>query len=317
MKARKPKLIQSILILSIFLFAAGCSKSTINIYDGEQESGTSGQSDTGNTLVTFNASIESRNMTRAMSPMKSGIKSHIYAYLPAANASSQETLAAQGVYVTSSPGVLSGADGYKMYLPNGIYNFYSVSDNYSTFPPTFSNGESESLFNGIDYLWWKSPRQDVTSSQINIPIVFQHACTQVVINVAGGSGVILNTLVSATITPPASGATMNIFTGIIPPATTYGRPNKMGIKGLTAQYIMLPLKTDTPMQLTLELNINNKTDLRTFTTEIPVPDGELKAGNSYVFNAIVDGNTVSFSQVSVKDWTEVDESGNPLYPSQR
>lgn len=317
MKTSQPKLIQSILILSIFLFAAGCSKSTINIYDGGQESGTSGQAEKGHTLVTFNASIESRNVTRAMSPMKSGIKSHIYAYLPAASTTGQETLAAQGIYVTSSLGVLSGADDYKMYLPNGIYNFYSVSDNFSTFPPTFSNGESEPLFNGIDYLWWKSPRQDITSSQINIPIVFQHACTQVVINVAGGSGVTVNKLVSATITPPAPEATMNIFTGIIPPATTYGRPDKMGIKGLTAQYIMLPLKTDTPMQLTLELNINNETDSRTFTTGIPVPDGELKAGDSYVFSAIVDGNTISFPQVSVKDWTEVDESGNPLYPSQK
>lgn len=317
MKTRQPKLFQSVFILSIFLSVAGCSKSTINIYDGKEESGTSGQADEGQTLVTFNASIESRNMTRAMSPMKPGIKSHIYAYLPAASAASRETLAAQGAYVTSSPGVLAGADGYKMYLPNGIYNFYSVSDNFSTFPPTFSNGESEPLFNGIDYLWWKSPQQDVTSSQINIPIVFQHACTQVVINVAGGSGVTLNKLVSATITPPAPGATMNIFTGIIPPATTYGRADKMGVKELTAQYIMLPLKTGTPMQLTLELNINNETDSRTFTASIPVPDGQLQAGDSYVFSAIVDGNTVSFPQVSVKDWTEVDESGNPLYPSQK
>lgn len=317
MKTRQSKLIQGIFILCIFLFVTGCSKSTINIYDGEEESGTSGQANKGQTLVTFNASIESRNVTRAMSPMKSGIKSHIYAYMSPASTTTQETLTAQGIYVTSSPGVLSGADGYKMYLPNGIYNFYSVSDNFSTFPPTFSNGESEPLFNGIDYLWWKSAQQDVTSSQINIPIVFQHACTQVVINVAGGNGVTLNKLVSATIAPPTPGATMNIFTGIIPSATTYGRPDKMGIKGLTAQYIMLPLKTDTPMQLALELNINNETDSRIFTAGIPLPDGELKAGDSYVFSAIVDGNTVSFPQVSVKDWTEVDETGNPLYPSQK
>lgn len=313
----QPKLTQGILLLSLFLFVAGCSKSTINIYGEEKESGTSGQAEKGHTLITFNASIESRNVTRSMSPMKSGIKSHLYAYLPSSSTTAQETLSAQGVYVTSSPGVLSGVDGYKMYLPNGTYNFYGVSDNFSTFPPTFYNGQSEPLFNGIDYLWWESPQQDVTSLQINIPVVFRHACTQVVIDVAGGSGVTLNKLVSATITPPAPGATMQMFTGIITPATTYGRPDKMGVKGLTAQYIMLPLKTAAPMQLTLELNINNEADSRTYTAEIPVPDGELKAGNSYVFSAIVGGNTILFPQVSVKDWTEVDESGNPLYPSQK
>ena len=40
-------------------------------------------------------------------------------------------------------------------------------------------------------------------------------------------------------------------------------------------------------------------------------------GFSYVFSAIIDGNSVSFPNVSIKDWTEVDESGNPIYPIQK
>lgn len=81
----QPKLTQGILLLSLFLFVAGCSKSTINIYGEEKENGTSGQAEKGHTLITFNASIESRNVTRSMSPMKSGIKSHLYAYLPSSS----------------------------------------------------------------------------------------------------------------------------------------------------------------------------------------------------------------------------------------
>ena len=49
--------------------------------------------------------------------------------------------------------------------------------------------------------------------------------------------------------------------------------------------------------------------------DVSVPGGELKAGDSYLFNAIIDGNTVTFSSVNVKNWTEVDETGNPLYPT--
>ena len=317
MKIRKPKPVQVLTIISMLFFISGCSKSIVNIYDGDEKGGIPGHPGKGHTLVTFNASIENLNVTRAMTLMKSGIKSHIYAYVPNTMISGRERLYVQGIYVTSSPGVLTGVDGYKMFLPNDTYNFYAVSDNYSTIPPRFTNGESEFLFNGIDYLWWGASQQDVTSSQINIPITFQHAGTQVVIEIEAGQGLVLNKLLSATITPPEPGETMQLATGIISPATTYDRPDKMGINGFTAQYIMLPLQTDVPMKLTLEVMADDEQSSRTYNAEVPLPDGELKAGDSYVFKAVIEDNTVSFPTVSVKNWTEVDETGNPLYPSQK
>ena len=44
------------------------------------------------------------------------------------------------------------------------------------------------------------------------------------------------------------------------------------------------------------------------------PDGELAAGNSYRFRAVINGDDVTFPQVGVSDWVDVDETGNPLYP---
>ena len=155
----------------------------------------------------------------------------------------------------------------------------------------------------------------MASSQINIPIVYLHAATQVVIEISEGESIRLNKLISATITPPEPGASMDLATGTIPPATTFDRPDKMGINGFLAQYIMLPLETSEPMSLTLEIMANGESASRIYTVDIPVPDGALKAGNSYLFSAIIDGNTVTFSSVNVKNWTEVDETGNPLYPT--
>lgn len=108
---------------------------------------------------------------------------------------------------------------------------------------------------------------------------------------------------------------MDLVTGTIPPATTLDSPDKMGINGFLAQYIMLPLKISTPLSLTMDVMVNGENTLRTYTVDVPVPGGELKAGDSYLFNAIIDGNTVTFSSVNVKNWTEVDETGNPLYPT--
>ena len=158
--------------------------------------------------------------------------------------------------------------------------------------------------------------QDVNSSQINIPIVYGHVATQVVVELTGGEGITINQLVSAMITPPVVGATMDLGTGVITPATAFGKADKMGINGLTAQYIMLPIRHSAPMTLTLEISADNENSTRTYTTQIPLPDGELKAGNSYLFKAVINGNSVTLASVNVKDWTDVDETGKPLYPTQ-
>lgn len=308
------------------LFLGSCAKTTV-IFDNDEHgnssqpdnsNGSGGDNDNNaNTLVMFNASIESRNMTRAMSPMKKGIQNQLFAFDATSTNSTVVTPIAQGLYLTTAPGVLTGNAGYKMYLTNGIYNFYAVSDNFSTIPPYFSTGKSEPLFNGIDYLWWSSPQHDITSTQVSIPIVYLHVATQVVIKVSEGDGIKLDRLVSATITTPEPGASMNLSTGVIPPTSQYSNsPDKMGVNGLLAQYTMLPLKTTTPMNMTLEVVFDGEINSHTYSVEVPVPDGELKAGNSYVFNAVINANTISFSSVNIKAWTEVDETGKPLYPSE-
>lgn len=315
MEIKRMKIVSILTISCVILLIGGCAKNEITVNLGQGTGSEEPEGDKTSTLVTFNASIEGRNMSRALSPMRPGIQSQLYAY--SSSDAQRSTPDATGLYITTSPGVLSGVDGYKMFLSNGIYNFYAVSDNFSTIPPKFTAGISEPLFNGIDYLWWHNTQQDVASSQINIPIVYLHSATQIVFNVEAGDGIKLNKLVSAMITPPEPGATMNLGTGVITPTTTYGKADKMGINGFTTQYIMLPLTTTTPMTLTLEIMADGENFSRNYTVDVPVPDGALKAGNSYLFDALIDGNTVTFPNVSIKEWTEVDETGNPLYPIQK
>lgn len=311
------KTIQGIAFICVLLLSAGCSKNTIILEFGKEEDPSGENTPAGTTLVTFNASIEGRNLlTRAMSPMNEGIQNQLFAFKAVAGASTSSAPFAEGLYITSTPGVLTGSDGYKMFLTNGVYNFYAVSDNFSTIPPKFTAGKSEPLFNGIDYLWWHNSQLDVTSNQINIPILYLHTATQVVIEVSAGAGIKLDRLLSATITPPLPGASMDLATGTIPPTSNYDRPDKMGINGSMAQYIMLPLTTTTPMSLTIEVMVNGERSSRTYNVQVPVPDGALKAGNSYLFEAVINSNTISFDSVSIKNWTEVDETGKPLYPKQ-
>lgn len=309
--------IKIFVVAGILSLLSGCSKNTIIIGfpDADDDNGGSSSSNGKSTLVSFNASVENRNLlTRAMSPMEKGIQNRLFAF-KYPSTSTRETPVAEGLYITTSPGVLIGTDGYKMYLDGGVYNFYAVSDNFSTIPPKFENGISEPLFNGIDYLWWHSTQQDVSSEQIQIPIVYLHAATQVVFELSSDENIKLDKLLSATITPPETGATMNLGTGVISSTNTYGTPDKMGINGLICQYIMLPLETNNPMSLTLEVQVNGETASRTYTVDVPVPNGALKAGDSYLFSAVIGETSVEFPSVSIKNWTDVDETGNPVYPT--
>lgn len=306
------------------LLLGACSKNNIYIDivnpDGTENGDGSG-SDDGNptkesALVTFSASVEGRNMTRAMSPMRKGLQSWLAVYPSGSIDLITGDPYAEGDYVTSSPGVLTGVQGYKMYLNNDTYNFYAVSCNSTRSAPLFINGRSVPLSNGVDYLWWHALNQDVSSSQVNIPITYQHAATQVVVTIAAGTSITLNRIVSASITPPYPGARMDLSTGIINSEINYDQATPMGINGFTVQYIMLPVKSSDPMTLTLELLVNGESSSRTYTTDLDPPSSILAAGNSYLFRAVINENTVSFPSVSVKEWTEVDESGNPLYPIQ-
>ena len=308
------------------LLLGACSKNNIyiNYPDEENNGGSSGSGNDDNNgnptkenaLITFSASVEGRNITRAMSPMGKGLQSWLCAYPSNTTNTIEGEPVGEGNYITSSPGVLTGIQSYKMYLSNDIYSFYAVSCNSSNPAPTFTNGKSEALSNGVDYLWWHALHQDVTSSQVNIPITYQHVATQVVITITGGENITLNKVLSATITPTKPGAFMDLSTGIISSEVSYDKPADMGINDFTVQYIMLPLKSSDPMALTMELMVNGESFSRTYNTTIIPPDNILAAGNSYLFRAVINENSVSFGNVSVKDWTDVDESGTPLYPIQ-
>jgi len=308
-----------VILTCSLLILVGCSKNEINIYGTlpGNSGADNGQQPTqdDDALITFSATLESRKVTRSMSPMPKGLVSQVYAFKT--NDSNLDEAAAEGLYSTASAGVLTGLKGYKMYLSNGTYNMYAFSENSSTYPPTLIDGVSAPLANGIDYLWWENPEQDIVTSQIHMPIVFQHVATQVVINLSAGEGLKLDSLVSASILPPTPGATLDLRTGIIESTTTYDTtPLDMGKNGLLAQAIVLPTRATTPMSLTLKVLADGETTPRTYTAGIPIP-GKLAGGFSYVFSAVIDGNSVSFPNVTIKDWTEIDESGNPIYPTQK
>ena len=100
------------------LLLGACSKNNIyiDLADPNEENGNGHPSgnDSGNnngnpskegTLVTFSASVEGRNITRAMSPMGKGLQSWLCAYLSNTSNIITGNPIAEGTYITSSPGL--------------------------------------------------------------------------------------------------------------------------------------------------------------------------------------------------------------------
>ena len=120
-----------ILAFSLLLLA-GCSKNEIIIYEsspGTNDPGNEQTSQKEDILITFSASLESRKVTRSMSPMPKGLVSQIYAF-ETTDKNFNDPFA-EGLYSTVSAGTLTGMKGYKMYLSNGSYNMYAFSENSS------------------------------------------------------------------------------------------------------------------------------------------------------------------------------------------
>lgn len=298
-------------LLGLVLLASACNDDDCNCNVNPNPGDTDGK---GNYLVHFQAGVESENLLKSTSLLKQANQVYIYAYNDTVKNLSGPAISS-GLYEANSPGILTGTNNFHMYLPNNSYEFYAVSNNNTTVPITFTAGTSQPLKNGIDYLWAKSETK-VASQAADCSFTLNHRATQVLINLAPGNGITINKLVSATIAPSAEGASMNLESGVITPATTLGSAVNMGVANTNCQYTMLPLTYSGPIAVTFTVLVNGETAARTYTSAISAPTGQLSQGNSYLFKAIVNADDITFAEVYVNSWNNVDETGNPIYPIQ-
>lgn len=301
------------------IFWLSCTKSKVEIDFPSQNAGNSSNSSNGSSdsdgtasLITFSAYVEGLNLTRSMTPIQTDVLASIYAYDSASN-----TLIASGNYQSNSLGTLTGLDDYKMYLTNGIYDFFAVSSNANSGLPTFSNAVSSPLVNGVDYLWWSLENKSIVSISHKLDIVFTHKASQVVFSISDGNGIVVDSLASILTTAPTEGVTMNLKTGVITPSTTRqtGFKNRMGINGTTAQSILLPASNWNFMAVSITAYINSSSSPSIFTAQVPIPNGTLKAGNSYQYSLVLSADSVITQSVEVADWTIVKDNV-PIYPTE-
>lgn len=216
-----------------------------------------------------------------------------------------------------------------MTVPTGKYEFYAVGANTTGADvPEFSGSTITSLQNGIDYIWAKTgeitPKADVTNT---IGLDFGHSCARVMVRLTPDNGITFKNVTLELSTPNASSSQWNLKTGAITPATEFNSgltvvtdvPRAEGDVFYHGQMVMLPMtKADGKIKASFTILMNDETTPRSYNLELPLKEGSLIAGNSYVYYTAIKNNNIEFTGVTVKEWNyiPVNDSDAPIIPDQ-
>lgn len=317
-----------ILIANLLMLSSGCSKDEIYINVGQEEGGNGGTTggnggtcpDSTTTqkklLVDFTASIESVINTPLKSLTSMSLGKYVTVYAYKSGSTGTDGLNNFAIYKVEHIGSLTTTEDPMLLVP-GNYDFYAVSTNTTTnMTPSFNNMETSVLENGVDYLWWTKQNVPIYNSDQIIPIVFEHCCTQLSLNLKSGTeNIFINSFNKASITPPLTNTIWHIKTGLITPEEQLNTAMApMVISNMQANQILLPMQMIDSLVTQININVNYETSPRNYQIKIPAPTSGFKAGMRYVYAIELLQDTVRFSSVQIKNWQEVNETGIPLYP---
>ena len=213
-------------MLFVLLFGlmtnTGCSKRTINnYYEVSDESDESSGTASTKYNVAVKADLNSLASTKTSDttyPLAVNRYVDIYTYDQGADGEFVSTTS----FVTKEAGILSPTKN-ALSLTAGHYEFYAIGIGSSNADvPVITNtdyGSSKDLVNGVDYIYCGHEDDDITGPT-TLELIFNHICSQIIINVTASTGLTIDSIISASITQPTPG-TFYLFTGIMTTSQTF------------------------------------------------------------------------------------------------
>lgn len=323
-----------VFVIILSLGIVSCSKDDININttigDGQNSGGGSGGGTNNDTTGTkaqkvyFSANVMALiSRSGSTAPIEKGYSVSAYAY----NGNNRVN---KVDYVSAAGELDPKTSGNVMSVVTGTYNFYAIG-NYSVNNgslPTFQS-TTASVTNGTDWIWASAKDKAVEGNE-NYTLNFTHSCIQVVVKLTVGEGITVNSLPQIQLSPSVIGSnnTWDLYTGIINPATSVSTSSLTAMAVAlessgtsstptiySAQYTMIPLSMSGDLSTKFNITINGESTARNYEVSLPINGGSLAAGNCYIYNVELKGNTITFTNVTVTNWVDVTYSGT-LVPGQ-
>lgn len=260
--------------------------------------------------VTFTGDYFVLNQTKTETkPFPSGIQASIITFNAGDNPIIKSTYPGTPIGATSQANgnlVLNG--GVNLFMPNGVYDFYSVSTNTSSAPAIiFTNGISGNLSNGTDYLW-ASNKNMIIAANTFVPLQFSHRSAAISLSIVAGEGLSSLEVKNILISQSKEGSEMNLSSGVIHAANSISAIKAaMNLTSNTGTFIMLPIKSGVPLPVELYVDavfggkpVTNKK----YSATIPSPSGGFESGTLYKFTASIEAKGVTFINSTLEDWDD-------------
>lgn len=264
--------------------------------------------------VSFSAAVSPIATKSGSSPLQAERNVNIYSFY------FMDDYISTTSYASTSPGVLTPTRNVPLSLFPGQYEFYAVAiGNVNTKLPSvdLSDGFLENLSNGIDYLTCQLSSVTI-SGQTMIPLVFNHECSQLMVTiVANSTTTVIDSIASATVQQPlTNNAFIDIFSGGVSASSTLASaPIAMNIVDSLCNQILLPIKNIDSLAMNFSVYANGQLTPQPYSVKIPLVNSAMLKGTSYAYQINIVEEQVVISTATVNNWTEVNETGNPLKPT--
>lgn len=233
------------------------------------------------------------------------------------------TLLNEKKYYSKVAGSLSPVTS-SIFLTEGTYNFYGAGvNNLNAKVPTFINGEASGLSNNKDYIWWNAKSYNLNSSNSNLSINFNHCGVQIILDISAESPILADSIKNVSLTPSnPSGVKWNLANGIITFSTELLTDSVLtsttkSNNSFIAQYTMVPFKpsnANVQIPVYFEAYLNGLSTKTKYKVNLPIMNNEFSAGNAYRYRIVISGDKVNLGDITIENWLDVDEMGNPIIP---
>jgi len=281
------KAVYNILYLSIMLPC--CS---INEYPPERASG----------FVRFICSIDNEP-TKSFTYMNSGVMAVIYAF----NENNVDYAVGDTPVAAYSTGYGELLPNNSLNLPDGIYDFYSISYNSSETPSIdFYQGYSDLLENGRDYLLASARQMDLTYGR-EIDFYYRHIACKVRLTVNAGDNVSSMSINDIQCTYPSNNdVAIDLSQGVISPSQSVESPSSIPGSGNSRKFLVLPCTSPIIIVVLMDANIDG--EYKTGRSFQAILDSDLEGGIFYDITLTINSDNTYSTTFDIKEWESISET---------
>lgn len=235
---------------------------------------------------------------------REGVTATIHCYRSMDDPASKEPWPGTPIFVSSSNnGLFIPYSLKELYLPSGVYDFYSFSLNSTERPiEPIKKGYSPSLKNGIDYLWAANKSKQITDNQ-TITFMFKHLCPMVEIEFVQNIERENYTILSLYMEAPEEGSLLKLSEGKITAASKLSKEYHLVNynKGLFYA-IILPLSAN--LQPTIFCYLENKESGAVYLrkAKLPLPAQGLEGGRRYSYKFSITNDSIKTTGCTIEEW---------------